>query len=290
MEDRGREVRLVATAIGGQCLVAGLNPLQPSWDPDAMDCSTLAPVPIDAPVPSLSAPGELYCRMLESVQVSGITNLRGVLWMQGECEASSSVAFEQYRSALIRLGDAIWEDLQVPLIVAPISRHTLPSDSCPEHPRLDGIHVATLEAAADHPLILLGPISDDLALEADCVHIHDVKTFGERWYATVSDVLPACNDGLDNDGDSFVDGGEDIGCSGPMSGRENPACQDGIDNDGDGRIDFDGGAAANGGVPLAELDPHCSTPSSSESGIACGIGAELSLVVGVLMRRRRRLV
>jgi hypothetical protein len=151
MEDRGREVRFIATAIGGQCLVAGLNPVQPSWDPDAMDCSTLAPIPIDAPVPSPSAPGELYCRMLESVQVSGIANLRGVLWMQGECEASSSIAFEEYRGALIRLGDAIWEDLQVPLIVAPISRHTLASDSCPEHPRLDGIHVATLEAAADHP-------------------------------------------------------------------------------------------------------------------------------------------
>lgn len=259
MEDRGRGVRFVATALGNQCLVASPDSIQPSWSPDAMDCSTLAPIPIDVPVPSISAPGELYCRMLESVQISGVANLRGVLWLQGECDASASVPFEEYESALIRLGDAVWADLGVPLIVAPISRHTLASDSCEEHPRLDGIHAATLEAAAEHPGILLGPNSDDLPLEADCTHIHDVTTLGDRWYATVSDVLPDCNDGLDNDGD--------------------------------GRIDFDGGAAANGGVPLGGLDPECATPSSGEHAAAgCGIGVELCLAVGALMRRRRRLV
>jgi hypothetical protein len=229
--------------------------------------------------------------MLESVALSGVENLRGVLWLQGECDASAGVAHEAYEMALEEFADAIWQDLGVPLIVAPISRRTLPTDTCLGHPRIDTINAATLAAAADHARILLGPRIDDLPLEADCTHVHDVVALGERWYDAVSEALPACNDGLDNDGDGLFDVGEDIGCPGPMGSQENPICQDGIDNDGDGHIDFDGGAAANGGVPLGDLDPQCATPSSGEHpSTPCGIGAELSLAVGALMRRRRRLV
>lgn len=289
MQERGRSVRFVATAIGNQCLVGSPRASQPSWNPDAMDCSTLPPVPIDVPVPSITTPGELYCRMLESVAVSGVSNLRGVLWLQGECDVGAGVSRAQYEAALERLGDAIFEDLGVPLIVAPISRHTLASDTCPAHPSFDAIHAATLDAADSHPRILLGPQSDDLALESDCTHIHDVVTLGERWYASTIAVLPRCNDGIDNDGDGLTDVTQDVGCQGPMGPTESPVCQDGTDNDGDGRIDFDGGAAANGGTPLAEADPQCGSAAGSERVAACGTGVELLPLLLALRRGWRRL-
>jgi DNA-binding beta-propeller fold protein YncE len=83
--------------------------------------------------------------------------------------------------------------------------------------------------------------------------------------ASEHDPSLACDDGIDNDGDGLVDyradGSGDPGCLGPGPGSiENPACQNGIDDDGDGGIDFDGGAAANQGVPLGPPDPQCSKP------------------------------
>jgi hypothetical protein len=98
----------------------------------------------------------------------------------------------------------------------------------------------------------------------------------------------ACNDGVDNDGDGYVDFGDDpgcvnaadtsereaglacddgvsqdddldvdqgdAGCYGPASASESPECDDGIDNDGDGRVDFSGGSF---GEPE---DPNCGAP------------------------------
>ena len=101
-----------------------------------------------------------------------------------------------------------------------------------------------------------------------------------------------CDDGIDNDGDSRIDfrtdASGDPGCRLAMSDFENPACDDGLDNDGDGKIDWDGGPG------MVTPDPECTvayrnkeTPSGSRG---CGLGAEL---VGVLpligwFRRRRR--
>ncbi len=57
----------------------------------------------------------------------------------------------------------------------------------------------------------------------------------------------ACDDGADNDGDGAIDflalGGGDPGCASPISVRENPQCQDGLNNDNQTGIDFDGGAS-----------------------------------------------
>ena len=290
MRVRGRELRFVAAGLGGSCLTGAPNAIQPAWDPDAMDCSTLTPVPLGASVPSLSTPGELYCRMLESVSLAQVGEIRAVLWMQGECDATASVPYDVYRAALERFADAVWRDLGAPLIVAPISRHTWDGDTCLAHPKIDAIAAATVDAASANAHILLGPNSDDLELEPDCTHIHDVVTFGERWFDAVSAVLPQCRDGIDNDGDGLFDASEDVGCAGPMGLREDPPCQDGIDNDGDGRIDFDGGAAANGGTPLAEIDPECDTPGATERPAACGVGAELVVVLGLFARRRLALV
>jgi hypothetical protein len=104
---------------------------------------------------------------------------------------------------------------------------------------------------------------------------------------------PACSDGIDDDGDGFVDYPADPGCFDAASTSESPACQDGLDNDGDGGIDFDGGAAANHGIALGPPDPQCNKPYRTlETPNPCGLGAELVAVVPLLAwlrgRRRRR--
>ncbi|MEE2663843.1 MAG: SGNH/GDSL hydrolase family protein [Myxococcota bacterium] len=110
-----------------------------------------------------------------------------------------------------------------------------------------------------------------------------------------SELDPAnqCDDGIDNDGDGFFDA-DDPPCAVHGLGLqiEDPACQDGVDNDGDGFIDFDGAAMLNGGVPLAMADPHCSGPwrntEVAQGGTSCGLGAELGLLIPMLMFFRRK--
>jgi Trypsin len=71
-----------------------------------------------------------------------------------------------------------------------------------------------------------------------------------------SDALP-CDDGIDNDDDGLVDAA-DPGCRDPLGAPEDPECQDGLDNDGDGYIDFDGGSSAGlGAAQLTAPDPEC---------------------------------
>jgi hypothetical protein len=123
---------------------------------------------------------------------------------------------------------------------------------------------------------------------------------------TITDPVPACSDGWDNDGDGFIDfdggasvnggvplGLPDPGCRSAMSATESPQCQDGIDNDGDGFVDFDGGASVNGGVAFAAPDPQCVQPyQNNEATTGCGLGAELVGALPLLAwlggRRRRR--
>jgi hypothetical protein len=289
MSERGRAVEFVATARGGTCLVGAPYGGQPAWDPDAMDCSTLPPVPLGVPAPTLRTPGELYCRMLEAVALAEVEPVRAVLWMQGECDATAAVPQGAYRAALERFADAVWRDLGAPVVVAPISRHTRIGDTCVSHPQIDAIHDATIAAVDAHPYLLLGPNADDLELEADCVHVRDVVTFGARWFDAVTVRLPQCRNGLDDDGDGFTDL-EDPACGSSMSTREDAQCQDGRDNDGDGRIDFDGGASRNGGTPITASDRECQHFGDryERPGGGCGLGAELALVVAPLMRGRRR--
>lgn len=100
--------------------------------------------------------------------------------------------------------------------------------------------------------------------------------------------------GLDDDGEIYLVTKRD--------GRvrrivKSPACQDGLDNDGDGAIDADGGVSA--GLPPEEVtqpDSHClegGSPAPWKKGErpeACGLGAELVLFLGPLiwLHRRRR--
>ena len=51
----------------------------------------------------------------------------------------------------------------------------------------------------------------------------------------------ACGDGIDNDGDGWIDYPVDPGCASVRSTSESPECDDDIDNDSDNKIDWDGG-------------------------------------------------
>jgi len=112
----------------------------------------------------------------------------------------------------------------------------------------------------------------------------------------ITDPVPACSDGWDDDGDGLVDfdggasvnggvplGLPDPGCKSAMSPTESPQCQDGVDDDGDGFVDFDGGASVNGGVAFAAPDPQCAQPSqNNEATTGCGLGAELAVALPLL--------
>ena len=92
-------------------------------------------------------------------------------------------------------------------------------------------------------------------------------------------LTPACADGVDNDGDTYVDAGADPGCDSANDLSELSVtlkCDDGIDNDGDGDIDFD--------------DSLCSlaSPNREAPPPICGLGVELVLLAPLLAALRRR--
>jgi photosystem II stability/assembly factor-like uncharacterized protein len=98
-------------------------------------------------------------------------------------------------------------------------------------------------------------------------------------------VVPACADGVDNDGDGLADHPADPGCASALSDREDPECDDDLDNDRDGAIDWDGGP---GGAPA---DPQCTRPWLRRESGGCGLGFELALLLPplALWRRARRM-
>jgi len=92
--------------------------------------------------------------------------------------------------------------------------------------------------------------------------------------------VPACSDGVDNDGDRLTDFPADPGCLGPDVLLEDPTCDDRMDNDHDGRIDL--------------ADPDCEGPYDTTEApppppvTGCGFGPELMLVLPSLWWLRRR--
>jgi len=115
-----------------------------------------------------------------------------------------------------------------------------------------------------------------------------------------------CDNGVDDDGDASADFPDDPGCGSVYGTREDPECQDGADNDGDGRIDFDGGQAIHGlcvagicppgvsdpdGDGIADADAYCAgfpQGTREQPVFSCGLGAELALLLPLLMALRRR--
>ena len=79
----------------------------------------------------------------------------------------------------------------------------------------------------------------------------------------------ACSDGLDNDGDGFIDFPGDPGCDSASDSDETdppPAeCADGIDNDGDGVADF-AGTLASATDPNLLADNGCAGPNDATEG------------------------
>jgi hypothetical protein len=92
---------------------------------------------------------------------------------------------------------------------------------------------------------------------------------------------PACQDGVDNDGDGLTDhAGGDPGCDSPTDlGEHAPGlqCDDSLDNDGDGLRDY-------------PADPGCAAPDSPnelpEPGQLPFLLAGISLLYGLARRRR----
>jgi probable HAF family extracellular repeat protein len=142
--------------------------------------------------------------------------------------------------------------------------------------------------------VVLPPACDD-GLDNDGDGLSDLADPGCS--STIDDserMVFTCDNGLDDDGDGKrdfrADGSGDIGCRRP-TWREDPQCQDGVSNDGDGLIDFDGGVSAGAPVPTAP-DPQCTsfTDNREAPKPSCGIGFEvaLALLAGKAWRRRRR--
>jgi len=104
-----------------------------------------------------------------------------------------------------------------------------------------------------------------------------------RQVAAFNVPVPACANGLDDDGDGLADFPADPGCASAASELEDPKCDDGLDNDGDGGTDWDGAG-------MGPADPQCIlTPSRDrESAAACGIGFELALLMPALLLARTR--
>jgi hypothetical protein len=109
-----------------------------------------------------------------------------------------------------------------------------------------------------------------------------------------NEVSLPCDDRLDDDGDGLVDFPRDPGCRSSKYSWEDPACQDGVDNDGEIGTDFDGGASVlgEGNADPDGPDPQCVDKawgnSENPSGSSCGIGVELSLLAAGLSLLRRR--
>lgn len=90
--------------------------------------------------------------------------------------------------------------------------------------------------------------------------------------------VPACRDGVDNDGDRHADFPADPGCAGPESLLEDPPCDDRMDNDHDGRVD---------GADAECESAYGWTEAAPPAG--CGLGYELVGVLPLWWLRRARI-
>jgi hypothetical protein len=295
MSNRDEPISIAQTAYGGSCLVHDQHPYPSFTDPSCLPEVLASRLDKDEG-------GQFYCWMrlqinelIDSGQMS-MQDFKAVLFDQGECDVAFCESKADYKAELKEFADNVYAEWGKPVVVTPVGEH----GASPYDPAcLEAIHDGSIEAAAEHEQIYLGPSRDDLAYQEDGVHLHDMETYGKRWYLVLDALLsgvaaPCCTDGYDNDDDGLSDYPSDPGCRNALSDLESPQCQDGQDNDGDTLIDFDGGLSALGYV-AADPDPNCPNPyknSETASSSTCGLGVELTLLLPPLMwlspRRRRR--
>jgi len=196
MDAVGRPVRLIFAPLGGTALCSydslgdpgqpcAIDPngalcVEPYWDPDkAWGTNT----------------GSRYDGMVTLVTSTAnvAPTLRAVLWDQGEVETQYDTLpgvggkGAEYQTCLENLADNIWQDLKVPMIIAPLSLKTNAAGCAAPSADYIAIHDAQDAAAAAHSHILNTTVNkDDLLIQDDnCPHIHDVETLGERWFDAV---------------------------------------------------------------------------------------------------------
>jgi hypothetical protein len=85
--------------------------------------------------------------------------------------------------------------------------------------------------------------------------------------------FPACNDGLDNDGDGLIDYPLDPGCQLLASEIEDPICDDGIDNDSDSLTDFPADKGCKSGHASIE-NPECNDGIDNDSDGLTDLGSD----------------
>ncbi len=99
----------------------------------------------------------------------------------------------------------------------------------------------------------------------DCWYVYSTTSsdgLARFWFSgSEPPTAPACNNGIDDDGDGKTDYPSDLGCSSYTGISEtNPMCNDGIDNDGDGKIDYpeDTTCTTSSGTTEGPPRPACS--------------------------------
>ena len=170
-----------------------------------------------------------------------------------------------------------------------------------KHTNAGGLSFGTPFDLADlrnHPLVGAGRLDPTRVVLVRLVDVPGSGDFADGAGAPVYDPWPtsssggfdldavgvlhttACANGVDDDGDGAIDLA-DPGCRDPGWPTESPACANGVDDDGDGGIDWDGSGA---GAP----DPECLDRPWRRTERACGLGAELVLLLPLFGWLRRR--
>ena len=100
-----------------------------------------------------------------------------------------------------------------------------------------------------------------------------------------------CDDGLDNDGDAKIDfrsdGAGDPGCGSSASPAEDPECDDESDNDDDGSVDWDGDHSRFTADPECPLGYH-NSEVIPEPSVQLGLGSGIALLLYLRRRNQTR--
>jgi hypothetical protein len=293
------------------------DPALPSYDPEGFE---LRPGFIELITAESSAPGERHAHLADYVgevaiktwrgpdfiadpatDVAGVDWIRAKTWWPYQRPSFVTPPFAGFPSGHSAFSRAAAKVLHQ-LTGSPFFPNGLGEFHAPRNEFLvfeDGpsvdltLQYATYYDASDQTSLSriwggIHPPQDDLVSRHIGVAIADDVL--AHAFALFSPELSECSDGIDNDGDGAVDHPDDPGCFDAAFGLERAPCQNGVDDDGDGGIDFDGGASANGGVPLGPADPECDAPFYPERRRQCGLGGELAPLLGLwwAVRTRRR--